>query len=137
MSLYGLKLYKVNPCNLECESCERKDYCAEYLLAKSYAQSDAYYKKLHDESLANRGKYFIGDNGHWQEGDWRRVKKDSLWTEEMRKFCCYSGYASHKNYLHCKGCKEYAGCELGKLKYQPTENLFEKFADLVEKLFKR
>lgn len=110
-----------------------------------------YYEGLRAESFENCEKYFLDEKGHWQSGDWRRVKKNSaLRSVPVRKFC-ECGAAYHPKYFKCSSCSELSTCKLGQYrmaekvraekkfqkKFAPIKEYFEAVADLVEDFFKR
>lgn len=107
-----------HPLYRKCAECPRAADCELLAYHQGEQLADKLLSEYHAKSLENKLLYYQ-DGGHWHAGDWRSVKKDSMWPEDMRKFCCYTGQASHPKYFQCSNCKEYPDCELGKIIKHP------------------
>lgn len=124
-----------HPLFMRCDICPNADWCDFGITELALRQSDQLLQSWHDQSFENREKYFIDNTGHWNSGDWRKVKKAKYLAGTSPRFSCYHGWAHHPQYLQCRNCHELSSCDFGKYRLSKVKpSPLDKVKNFLRKL---
>ena len=133
MSLYGLAHFSNNPYHAckygytdvagykNCENCEMISVCDIFKMNFGKEKLNEIVVAMRESDIKYKATYYQDDGFWFNDEQFDKVEKLKFLKGTNPRLDCFSGFASHPDFWHCKKCAELSTCEIGQFRLKTVE----------------
>ena len=109
---------------MDCNKCRKAHEGCDILEHELFMKNnDNYYRKLREQSMENRARYYRTEEGFWHDEEfnpdgWKKAPKNKYFSDIPAWKFCWEGASQHPNFWKCESCGVLSSCELGKFRIE-------------------